>query len=428
MPTFVNYILLLATVFVFSIGCQQKEVGIQPDSKQPADLAKLLKQLESEKADDRITALYDLGQLLGKAPDKKDLATAIPKIVAAIGDRDDVTNSSARTVLTHIGEPAAEYFKSHLESNDDVEYAIGAEAIKSIGPAAKKWFPLLKKNLAAYKNNDSKTKRLIWTLEGLEGLEQEAAPLVDEVFELAKHPNIKIPVLVMKIIANNGKTSKAYGPRISKMIDKGPPSVRSLALVALGAIGEHDEYNVLELLTKKLDAFLLIEKQRAMEGMALMGENAKPALKKIESLIDNNSKSAMCSAAYAYWKITGDETKAIAKLKKLLDSRSFADEAIQTIGRMGDSAKTLVPVLKLHLDSPEAVRRENAVFALGDIGAAAEPAIDRLKKMAADDKDAGIRGLARIRFQMIKSANAGARDRPSDQKSFSGENNSPPNS
>ena len=426
---------ILLTLVAFCPACQKQDGPQQGVQKRKAETAaqfpKLLKQLESEKADDRITALYALGGHLCENKNGKDLATAVPKIAAAIGDRkSDVVRSSARTVLTQIGEPASEHLTSQLESLDDVQYAIGAEAIKAIGPAAgKKWFPLLKKNLASYTNDDTKLKRLLWTLEALTGIGKEASPLVDEVFGLIDHKNMKIQVLVLKIVTNNGEVSKKHGPRIAKLIEKGTPSVRSWALQALGAIGKHDDYDALQLLTGKLDAFLLIEKQRALEGLALMGEDATPSLEKIESLISDNSKSAMCSAAYAHWKITGDKTKAISKLKKLLDSRSFADESIQTLGRMGQSASSLVPILKLHLDSPEPVRRENALFALGDIGAAAKPTIERLEKLATDDKDAGIRGLARIQIQKITAANGDADSEHRDgQKSSSEENSSPPRS
>ena len=112
----------------------------------------------------------------------------------------------------------------------------------------------------------------------------------------------------------------------------------------------------------------------------------------------------MCSAAYAHWRVTGNSDKAIETLKSLLHSRSFADEAIQTIGRFGAEAKSLVPDLKIQLNSIEPVRRENAIWALGDIGKDAAPAIEQLKKISKSDKDAGIRGLAKIRIQMIEEA------------------------
>ena len=386
---------LLMMLFVFN-GCHAQDSN--------SSIASTLKNLESKEADDRITALYDLGWLLTDDPKPADLKNAIPKIVKAIQDRDDVTNSTARIVLKQIGDPAVKYFKTNLESKDDLEYVTGCSAIKSIGKPAASWLPTLTKNLESYQNKDTDLRRLVWTLEAINGLEDEAAPLVDEVAKLIDHKNIKVPVLVCKIISNNGAVSKSHGPTLAAKLEKGPPSVRSWAATALGAIGKHEDYDVLELLSKKLDAFLLIEKQRALEGMAFLGEDAKTKLPEIEKLMRDKSKSAMCSAAYAHWRVTGNSDKAIETLKSLLHSRSFADEAIQTIGRFGAEAKSLVPDLKIQLNSIEPVRRENAIWALGDIGKDAAPAIEQLKKISKSDKDAGIRGLAKIRIQMIEEA------------------------
>ena len=118
-----NLIILKLALLVFLGGCDEQEVSV--DSA--------LEKLESKEADDRISALYSLGDILSKESSEEILKKAVPKIVAAIQDKDDVANSTARVVLKQIGAPASKHLGSHLESDDKFKYALGCEAIKAIG-------------------------------------------------------------------------------------------------------------------------------------------------------------------------------------------------------------------------------------------------------------------------------------------------------
>jgi HEAT repeat protein len=362
-----------------------------------------LKRLESDKTDDRIASLFALAELLSDDQNASDRKFAIPAIVNSVADRSDLVRTAQKIVLQQIGAPAAEYLKEYVSSPDFRTYAFGCEAIRTIGPGAKMWLPDLQQRLKKLTRSEEDEPYLIATIEALAGLGKESLPALDDVLKFLDHKNFRVLVAVCKMAANLGPQAKPFGPQFVELSNDGIPSARSWALVTLGSIGLSEDYDVVQLLTKKLDTFLLIDKQRALEGLSKLGPEAKAALPQVDALMNDPTKNAIQYAAFARWKITGDVQPSLGILTQLIDSRSVGDEAIQIIGQMGPSAKDAVPNLIKQLSSEEPQRRENAIWALGDIGSDAKSAIPQLEKLTSDDEDILIREIAKI---VVKKINA----------------------
>ena len=150
---------------------------------------------------------------------------------------------------------------------------------------------------------------------------------------------------------------------------------------------------MVEILDGKLDKFLLLDKQRALQGLALIGPPAKAALPNIERLMKDNSQSCPHDAAFAYWKISGDSDLPVSVLVELLSNIDFQAETIDLLGDMGPAAKTSVPALIKLLGSDEVHLREGAVLSLGAIGPVAKAALPALRKLK-NDPDLLIRSAA----------------------------------
>ncbi len=398
-----NYLTSLAIVAILAVATLLLFRNRPQDVPSNARVEASLKLLESEKTDDRIAALFALAELLADDQNASDRKFAIPAIVNSVADRSDLVRTAQKIAVQQIGAPAAEYLKEFVTSPEFRTYAFGCEAIRTIGPGAKIWLPDLHERLKKLTRDEEDAPFLIATIEALAGLGKESEPALDDALKFLDHKNFRVVVAVCKMAANLGPQAKPCGPRFVELSNDGIPSARSWALITLGSIGLSEDYDVVDLLAKKLNTFLLIDKQRALEGLSILGPEAKSALPQVDALMNDHSKNATQYAAFAHWKITGDVQPSLGILIKLIDSRSVGDEAIQIIGRMGPSAKDAVPDLIKQLSSEEPQRRENSIWALGDIGIDAKSAVPQLEKLSSDDEDILIREIAKI---VVKKINA----------------------
>jgi HEAT repeat protein len=175
-----------------------------------------------------------------------------------------------------------------------------------------------------------------------------------------------------------------------------------MALLALGALGPSNEHDIVGLLTKKLDAFMALERERALIGLGYLGPDAKPALEKITALMNNPDKSVQPQAAFAYWKITGEAGPAMEVLAATLQDYNFRDETVQRLGEMGSVAAPLVPeLINLLRDEDDSIR-ESAIQTLEKLGPVAKQALPKLRTIAKNDSDLLIQEAAKSAIKAIQ--------------------------
>ena len=379
-----------------------------------------LEQYKSPKSDDRIEAVLKVGEML-ETLDEVDAEKAYEFMFQAFADRTSLVQSAAKVRLAQRPDGAVPYLKKFIDSEKERDFLMACEAIKSIGPEAKIYLPGIVKRL------DGKVEHLrlaaLHAMRVMDG--EDLLPYLDQVIAALDSENFNVQLSACRVIIQIGEPAKKAGPRLVKLMEEGIVSARSWASIALGAIGPHEDYDVVDLLSQKLPEFYLVDRERALIGLAYLGPNAKKALPAVEKLMVDESKSVEHVAARTRWKITGDADKSVEVLIKLLPTMEHGADSMDILAEMEGAAKKAVPFLIEQTLSTEAASREGAVYALAAIGAESETALPRLKKIASKDKDRMIREAAKLAIESIHEAKneenkkEGSSVKPSDSKAGS---------
>ena len=377
----VSVLAIGGTLFICSGAVNYRQ---DPEAKGTSDL---IASLDDKDDAVKVDALIQLG----RSTDQLD--QVVPAVVGQLGELDPLVSSAASQAMVDLGAKAVPHLKPFLQSDDYRTYSLGCEACRVIGEPCAVYVPLLMERL---EENDPRMRGP--SIGAMANFGKAALPALDQVIAgLAPQPGnprgFMTQVHACKVLVSLGPDARPAGAKLVELAEQGNPSSRSWATVALGAIGPVDEYDVVEILDDKLDEFLLLDKQRALQGLALIGPPAKQALPNIERLMQDKSKSCPHDAAYAYWRVTGDADRPVAVLVELLKDVNFQTEAIEILGDMGPAAKNSVPALVEQLGSSEDHLREGAVLTLGAIGPQAKAALPALEKMKRDP-DALIRSAA----------------------------------
>ena len=373
-------------LFVSSLHSQEK-------------LDKWIDQMESPVTDKRIEAVLKIGELLPTA-DEIDADKGYAVLFNALGDHTSLVQSASRMHLAKLRGEALPYLKKYIESDQLSEFSMACEAIKSIGPESKEFLPVIAKRL----DGDSE-KFLMAALHAMRVMDREALmPYLDKTIKALDSKNFNVQLSACRVIVQIGELAKKAGPRLVKLLEEGIASSRSWASIALGAIGPHEDYDVVDLLSQRLDRFYLVDRERALVGLAYLGPEAKAALPAVEKLMKARNKSVQHVAARTRWKITGEADPTVDVLIPLLPTIEYGADAMDILAEMESAAKKAVPYLIEQTKSAEPPSRESAVYALAAIGAEAESAIPELKNLIKKEKDRLIREAAELAIQTIKEA------------------------
>jgi HEAT repeat protein len=360
----------------------------------------LIQQANEGKEQQRITAVMRLGAKLAElSPERQRVA--VMSIVDRTADDSDNVSSAARTQIAE----NAKFVNLHLgpyfqdTRGEFLPYAKACESIKVIGPAARIWLPQLQENL----DHEERNFRLA-TLHALRSLDgKDLLPLLDPVIKALDDSDFNVQLSACRVIIKMGADAKKAGPRLVQLMQQGILSSRSWASIALGAIGPHEEYDVVQLLVDRLGMFYVFDRERALQGLAYLGANANAALPQVEKLMNSPEKSVQHIAARTYWKITGQAEPAVKVLITLVPRMEYGVDAMDILAEMGTEAASAVPELVKQLKSDEVHSREAAVYALAAIGAPAAVALKPLKELLSD-KDLLVRAAAEKAINTIEQS------------------------
>lgn len=369
------------------------------------ELDQLIKDAKSEKANVREKAILAIGPLLGTVEEQGQQKQIAEILIDAIADSSNNVNHSARLRIAEHPEIINKYLKPYFASafltSETSSASLGkaCETIKVVGAEARVWLPDLIKCL---EREERKFKlAALHAMGALNG--KDLLPALDMTIKELDNKDFNIQLSACRVLSKIGPEARKAGPRLVKLLEEGIASARSWAGIALGAIGPHDEYDVVKLLEERLDRFYLVDRERALIGLAHLGEHAKPALPKIEKLMEDRSKSVQHTASRAHWKISGDSAKAVERLITLIPTMEFGPDSMDILGEIGSEGRTAVPALIEQLKSTELPTREAAVYALAGIGSGANAAIEPLKKMNATEQDQLIKAAIEIALAKIQT-------------------------
>lgn len=369
-------------------------IGILASDK-PLDQLLVDCQSKDKDYETRINALLALGRHPEYLP--QSLEGLLPNLVQS----EDTIRIAAESAVRNLGEAVTPHLKPWLEGDRPDRFYLGCAAVTVLGTKAREYLPIL-----IEKVDEPNFSTRMSCLFALESMGKEAQPAFDKLLKLldVPDPEFNVQVRVCYIFRNLGEGARPAIPRLMRLAEEGVLSSRSMAYLTLGALGPSPDHDIVGLLTKRLDAFHLLDRERALIGLGYLGKDARPALDKIEALMRNPEKSAQAQAAFAYWKITGETEQPLNVLADCLASYDFRMNAVDRAGDMGAVASSLVPKMLPLLDEPDdEALREAVILAFGKMGPAAKDAIGKLQSIANYDSDILMQETAKLALESILS-------------------------
>ncbi len=313
---------------VFWAGCESSQEPEKP--REP--LSVWLEQAKSEDSGERVIALQEFVRYPEQAAD------LFYPLMDGIVHPDSVVKAAAAKTITALAEPLAEHAAGLLDSDDPKVLAAACDMLSRTGTAGRIALP----KILAMAASDS-TEKQTYALFAARNLESDNPELMATAARFLESENFQNQVIALDILRGYGPAANSAAGQIKSVAENGNPSARIHALEALGAVGPVAEFDMVEFLIGRLDVFLQPEREAALKGLGRLGTKAIAAREPVERMMHDFSKSNQVQAALAYWRITGDAR----------ETRDFLTD----LGEIGDY-------------------EEDAVFALAEMGAAAQPAAD----------------------------------------------------
>ena len=324
----------------------------------------------------RVEALLRLSD--GNLPAEK----VVPILARATSDRDELVRAAGEVGIERLGQVAVPVLVSMLDEGylKSKDFASVCGAVRILGAEAVELFPEFQK---ALNSDEGSTQKM--AMFAMQSLGDENMKAMDRLIELLDSSDLNVQISVCRVLEQLGPKAAPAIDKLVEVYDNGTVSARSWTAIVLGAIGESEKHDILGLLTKRLSAFTVVEKQRAMIGLGHMGEKAQPAVEEVTRLMMDPSKSCQPQAAVTLWQITGSPDVSLKVLKELLPTIDYKQTVLEQIATMGPVAAPLTSEIAKELGSDDVATRELAAVALGKIGPGAKRAVPLLKKLLNDD-------------------------------------------
>ena len=212
----------------------------------------------------------------------------------------------------------------------------------------------------------------------------DAVTAVESLKEVIHALDFNAQIMVCKAVVGIGRDAAPLADHLAQIFEQGIPSSRSWAGIALGAIGPIENFDTAKMLGSRIDAAVHVEKVSALQGLALMGDEATSQIDLIKAAMDQPESRIRPEAAYAYYRVTGQTEAAVQTLVQLLSSKNQREVALDQLKRMGAAAKMAIPAVSDLLSHEHVGVREQAVLVLGSMGSAAAEKIDAIQKLESD--------------------------------------------
>lgn len=134
------------------------------------------------------------------------------------------------------------------------------------------------------------------------------------------------------------------------------------------------------------------------DALGRIGAPAGGSVATLVPLVNDKAQSVRQAAVFALGRIepedSGDAAAALVKVLLNEEALEIRREALVSLTLLGNRDTSTIDAVGQQLEAEAAPMRRQAVIALGRFGVAAKSQVDRLKKLAEDDKDALARGYA----------------------------------
>jgi HEAT repeat protein len=178
-------------------------------------------------------------------------------------------------------------------------------------------------------------------------------------------------------------------------------SVRRNAAAALGKIGPAIGPEGRQTLVAALRDPVQPVRENAVIALGELRAFAAEAVPAIREALQRSNFGARTAAARTLWLVTGDPDAAIPTLIEQLDVLGEADGAAEVLGEIGAPARAAVPALIQQLQCPDDETKTAVCRALGQIGPASRPALEKLRALG-EHEDPEVRQAAQEAVQQIE--------------------------
>lgn len=315
--------------------------------------------------------------LLGEGED--DLEQRLGSIAIAGNVSDTEYESAAQIAVKKLGPASHDHLREMLESGDAQKITTAIICIRLLGEDAKTFVAKL---IELVESGDPMMVR--YGVFALQDMGKSAAPAINAFNEVIHSLDFNAQIMVCKAVVGIGRDASPMAENLAEIFEKGIPSARSWAGIALGAIGPIENFDTAEMLGSRVNAFNHVEKTRALEGLALMGDDATSQTEIIKTAMQKPNGRVRPQAAYAYYRVTDETELPVNALVEMLKIRHYRSDALSFLRLMGPAAKTAIPAVRSLLEHESVAVRESAVLVLGNMGAAAADEITAIKKLGSD--------------------------------------------
>jgi HEAT repeat protein len=350
------------------------------ESKPVAQLAEIVGTLKSGirprqgRPHDRVIAAT---LALGKGQD--EIPQRIDALAVAGSVSDSPFESAAQIALQQLGPVTHDHLDKLLQSNESEDVTKAIVCIRLLGREAARFVPKL---VEMVDSGDPTITRL--GVFALQDMGPDAVTAVESFKEVIHALDFNAQIMVCKAVVGIGRDAAPLADHLAQIFEQGIPSSRSWAGIALGAIGPIENFDTAKMLGSRIDAAVHVEKVRALQGLALMGDEATSQIDLIKAAMDQPESRIRPEAAYAYYRVTGQTEAAVQTLVQLLSSKNQREVALDQLKRMGAAAKMAIPAVSDLLSHEHVGVREQAVLVLGSMGSAAAEKIDAIQKLESD--------------------------------------------
>jgi HEAT repeat protein len=405
MTNYIIGVLTAATVLAGGYYGLEWNAGSQTQIERPLEnlpIADVMEIAKNKRSKDHVEAILELGN---RDDDFRNQVILLSQMISVSNYE---TAQAAEISMEKHARAAIEIAKEHCElklseemgpdgrHTNEKEVArdrlIAAGIIHVAGESAKDLLPDIKNMLS---QDDIQFQRCgLFALRKMPEQTKECEARIAEI--LADRRDFNNQLAACRLVISADLKSEAIEKVLLQQLKEGLPSVQGYAAMALGNFTESPSgTDITSVLLDALKTGHPVTWPRVVKGLARLGSTGKSALPALQRKLTVTNLELAVDAAMAIFRISGDRSHLDEKINKLLETPQRQRLGMDLISELGaEGAKFLDPVTKLTTDE-DAVLRESAAIALGDIGPAAISAKSSLTSLL-NDSDALVRNAAKV--------------------------------
>jgi len=371
-----------------------------------AEIAGLAEDVRSKRSSDRNRALDNL-EFLGER--------AVPGLAGLARDKDSLARSSAFMILRRLGPRAAGAISAMVEIARSDEHDLNTRlnalsVLRNIGPAA------VPSMIALFDDPDEKVRSYAIRYVGEVG--PGAARAIPALAVIMAGGDKKFGYAALESLGKIGPEALQHVRAALRSADSG---YRRAAVHALGDIGPEAKVALGELVAVNTSSMTKIV------ALGKIGRGARGALPFVQRCLVDKNASLRTAAARTLWRISPGNKRGLSVLIHALglEKQYLVAPAAEVLGEMGRAAEPAVDRLTQLLESRDHLIRKRSAVALGMIGGRAVKAAPAIMKLVREDSDevseAAVQGLALFGAPGAKLLIEGLSDKKYRTRRFCGE-------